>query len=69
MTIAYVISIYSDGFIEVRDIFGDDFLAQSSWLLSADCLIFARICFFACFVVKLPDNAYIELLQPWGQRR
>jgi hypothetical protein len=27
MTVAYVISIYSDGFIEVRDIFGDDCLA------------------------------------------
>jgi hypothetical protein len=46
MTIAYVISIYSDGYIEVRDIFGDDLLALSSWLLSADCLIFARIFFW-----------------------
>lgn len=45
MTIAYVISIYSDGFIEVRDIFGDDFLALSR-LLSADCLIFALFFFF-----------------------
>jgi hypothetical protein len=66
MTIAYVISIYSDGFIEVRDIFGDDFLALSS-LLSADCLIFAGI-FFTWFVVKLrivhwARHAYIELLQ------
>jgi len=42
---AYVISIYSDDFIEMRDIFGDDFLALS-WLLSADCLIFARIFLF-----------------------
>jgi len=58
MTIAYVISIYSDGFIEVRDIFGDDFLALSR-LLSADCLIFALFFFFflfAWFVVKLPDR-------------